>query len=79
MNSWARRTRQEFDAVRVKYISLGSMKSVIFIKLESKRCQRRTQIKYKIDSGLMIIECHSKFSKLFFPQVNNRCVVHHKI
>ena len=41
---------RSFDAVRVKYINLDSMKSVIFTKLEPSTSQRRTQITYKIDS-----------------------------
>ena len=40
---------RHFDAVRVKYIYLDSVKSVIFTKLESNMSERRTQITNKID------------------------------
>ena len=40
---------RHFDAVRVKYIYLDSVKSVIFTKLESNMSKRRTQITNKID------------------------------
>ena len=38
-----------FDEVRVKNNNFDSFKSVIFDKLKSSICQRRTQIIYKID------------------------------
>ena len=46
-----RRTGQSFDAVRVKYINLDSVKSDIFTKLESSMTQRWTHIVHKVDTG----------------------------
>ena len=51
MHSGARRTGENFDAV--KHINLDSIKSVIFTKLESSKSQR-SHITYKIDSGPMV-------------------------
>ena len=42
---------QSFDAVRVKYINLDCIKSVLLTKLESSTSQRQTKVTYKIDYG----------------------------
>ena len=40
-------------AVRVKYITLKSVKSVLFTKLEFSTSQRQTKTTYKMDSGVV--------------------------
>ena len=42
---------RSFDVVRGKNINLGSVKSIIFTKLESSMSQRRAYIVYKVDTG----------------------------
>ena len=42
---------RSFDVVRVKYINLDSVKSVIFYKLESSISQKQTCIAYRINTG----------------------------
>ena len=43
------------DAVRVKYINLDNIKSVIYTKLESSMSQRWAKVMYKLTVGQMAI------------------------
>ena len=42
---------QNFDAVRIKYINLNSVKSILFTMLESNTIQKQTKLTYKTDLG----------------------------
>ena len=66
------------NAVKVKYINLDSLKSVICTKLEVRMSQRQTKIMYKIVTpGQMAIWCHSKYSNLS-SKINHWIVTHNK-
>ena len=59
---------RSFDVVRVKYINLDGVKSVIFTELKSATSQRRTRIVYKIDSGADGNPMPLKNLKTLFPK-----------
>ena len=66
-------TKQEeddwhFNVVRVKYINLDSGKSILFTKLKSSMSQRRTQIMYKINSGVDCNLMPLNIFKCIFPK-----------
>ena len=50
---WLEEQDRSLNVVRVKYINLGSVKGVIFTKLESSTSQRQTHIIYKVESGVI--------------------------
>ena len=58
---------QSFDAARIKYINLNSIKSVLFTKLESSTGQR-PKYHIKLTLGQMAISCHSKYSNVYFQR-----------
>ena len=47
---------RSFDVLRVNYINLDSIKSIIFTVLESGMSQRKTHIKVVLDP--MVVKCH---------------------
>ena len=57
-----------FDVVRITYVSLNSIKSVLFTKLESSTSQRQTKITYKIDSRAEGNLMPFKIFKRLFPK-----------
>ena len=61
---------QSFDAVRMRYENLDSIKLVLFIKLESSISQRQTNIIYEITLGWTSSPCHSRYLKVYFKNHN---------
>ena len=59
---------KSFDLVKIKYLNLDNLKSVIFTKLESSTSQRRVYITYKIDAGANGNLMPFKNFKTFFPK-----------
>ena len=57
-----------FDMVRLKYVNLDSIKSVLFTKLESSTRQRQTKITYKINSRADGNLMPFKIFKCLFPK-----------
>ena len=62
------RSAQRFETVRIKYINLNSIKSVLFTKAESSTSQKGTKITPKVDSGADGILMPFKISKSLFPK-----------
>ena len=60
---------RSFDAVRVKYINMDSIKSVIFTKLESTTRQRLTNTVYKVYTGANGNLMPLQILKNLFPKV----------
>ena len=55
-----------FDAVRIKYINLDNIKSVLFTELQSSTSQRQTKTTYRMNSGMDSSLIPSKYSNLYF-------------
>ena len=49
---WEQREKcRNFDLVNIRYLNFDSIRSVIFTRLELSTSPKRTQIRYKINTG----------------------------
>ena len=69
---------RKFDAVRVKYLNIDTIKSITFTKLESSTSQRQTCIVYIADTGADGNSMPLKMFQNTLSQVKIRRVMCHK-